>query len=79
MWSTWFWTFGNDIFIQPKFYTDVLTLYAWNVSYASLYNLGYVLVSHQRHQCLPTPSCLAPLALPGRAPPPLFNISPSGS
>jgi len=43
-WSIWLRTFGGDLlFRSAKMWVDILTLFAWNISYASLYDLGYVL------------------------------------
>lgn len=42
-WAMWMRFFGGDLFAQPKFYVDLITLVAWNVSYKSLYDLCYVL------------------------------------
>jgi hypothetical protein len=39
----WRQAFGNDLFLQPKWYVDLVVLFAWNVSYKSLYDLGYLL------------------------------------
>ena len=42
-WAMWAQFFGNDIFVQPKWYVDIVALFAWNISYKSLYDLCYVL------------------------------------
>lgn len=43
-WSIWLRTFGGDLlFRSAKMWVDILTLFAWNISYASLYDLGYCL------------------------------------
>jgi hypothetical protein len=43
-WSIWLRSFGGPVlFEQSKMWVDLLTLFAWNLSYASLYDLGYIL------------------------------------
>lgn len=43
-WSIWLRSLGGDLlFRSAKMWVDILTLFAWNISYASLYDLGYVL------------------------------------
>ena len=43
-WSIWIKTFGYDgMFWQLRFWSDILTLFVWNISYMALYDLGYYL------------------------------------
>lgn len=42
-WSIWYWTFGHDIWQQPKIWIDIFVLFTWNISYVCLYDLGYLL------------------------------------
>lgn len=42
-WSTWLFSFGTRIFWQPRMYVDMAVLLTWNLSYAALYDLGYML------------------------------------
>lgn len=43
-WAIWLRTFGGPLlFESSKMWVDLFTLFAWNLSYASLYDLGYVL------------------------------------
>jgi hypothetical protein len=44
LWATWMKSFGvNGVFGQLRLYADILVLFVWNVSYQSLYDLGYFL------------------------------------
>jgi hypothetical protein len=42
-WATWHASLGSTLFQQPKWYVDFVALFAWNVSYKALYDLGYML------------------------------------
>jgi hypothetical protein len=42
-WSTWLFSYGTDLFRQPRIWVDMLVLLTWNISYAALYDLGYML------------------------------------
>ena len=42
-WAMWLRFFGSDLLVQPKFYVGLIALFAWNVSYKSLYDICYVL------------------------------------
>ena len=42
-WSLWLHAFGDELPAQPHFWIDLIVLFAWNVSYKALYDLGYVL------------------------------------
>lgn len=46
-WATWLRSFGDSassgLASQPKFWLDILMLFAWNISYQGLYDLGYSL------------------------------------
>lgn len=42
-WSIWYFSYGPDLFRQPRIWVDMLVLLFWNISYAALYDLGYML------------------------------------
>lgn len=43
-WAIWYHSMGERNFTsEPRFWVDVLVLLSWNISYASLYDLGYML------------------------------------
>eukprot|EP00440_Ansanella_granifera_P009346 gb/GFBE01010128.1/.p1 GENE.gb/GFBE01010128.1/~~gb/GFBE01010128.1/.p1 ORF type:complete len:380 (+),score=67.40 gb/GFBE01010128.1/:1-1140(+) len=42
-WSTWYNSFGPEVFEQPKWWLDVLVLVVWNMSYRALYDLATIL------------------------------------
>ena len=43
-WAIWLRSFGGpELFMASKMWIDILVLFSWNISYASLYELGYVL------------------------------------
>lgn len=42
-WSIWYFSYGPNLFNQPRIWVDMLVLLAWNISYAALYDLGYLL------------------------------------
>lgn len=44
-WSTWHASLGSALFQHPKWYVDIVVLFAWNVSYKALYDLAYLLRS----------------------------------
>jgi len=42
LWSTWLFQHGDNFLNQPVFWVDLTVTFAWNLSYASLYQLCYV-------------------------------------
>lgn len=42
-WSIWYFSYGPKLFTQPRIWVDMLVLLSWNISYAALYDLGYML------------------------------------
>lgn len=42
-WAMWHASLNSALFSQPKWYVDIVALFAWNVSYKALYDLGYML------------------------------------
>ena len=42
-WSIWQWSQGDRLFEEPRWWLDVMVLFAWNISYVALYDLGYML------------------------------------
>eukprot|EP00326_Haptolina_ericina_P023934 CAMPEP_0181188002 /NCGR_PEP_ID=MMETSP1096-20121128/10876_1 /TAXON_ID=156174 ORGANISM="Chrysochromulina ericina, Strain CCMP281" /NCGR_SAMPLE_ID=MMETSP1096 /ASSEMBLY_ACC=CAM_ASM_000453 /LENGTH=273 /DNA_ID=CAMNT_0023277019 /DNA_START=305 /DNA_END=1126 /DNA_ORIENTATION=- len=42
-WAVWLHNFGGKLVEQPKFWLDILILFAWNVSYQGMYDLAYLL------------------------------------
>ena len=42
-WSIWYFSNGPDLFNQPRIWVDMFVLLFWNISYAALYDLGYML------------------------------------
>ena len=42
-WSAWMASLGPKVFETPKLWIDLITLFAWNCSYAALYDLCYTL------------------------------------
>jgi hypothetical protein len=42
-WSIWYFSYGPDLFNQPRIWVDMVVLLLWNISYAALYDLGYML------------------------------------
>ena len=42
-WSIWYYSSGPLLFHQPRIWVDMLVLLTWNISYAALYDLGYML------------------------------------
>jgi hypothetical protein len=42
-WSIWYYSLGGEVARTPKLWVDMITLFAWNMSYTALYQLGYVL------------------------------------
>lgn len=43
LWSIWLYSNGNRLAAQPMFWIDLLSTFAWNLSYTALYQLCYVL------------------------------------
>ena len=42
-WAIWLHSFGGRLTEQPKFWVDIVALFAWNTSYKALYDLSYQL------------------------------------
>lgn len=42
-WAIWYYSLGGEVVRTPKLWLDMITLFAWNLSYTALYQLGYVL------------------------------------
>lgn len=43
LWATWYYSLGGELCLTPKFWVDILALFAWNMGYTALYQLGCIL------------------------------------